>query len=405
MDPFNLLPLQIVLQILKDVPDFVTLQLFLESSPAVNAVFNDYATEVINDIATFYADAELGTYLFAFQAIHTGDIKCETVEELFCKYISSDAARRRSDNKKPVALDVVRRSIQVAANVERLTMAVLEEFRRRLSATVPLELDDPESLYGTDFENYGGGPKSLHFRHPNLSWPFAGSESPPASPVHIVSSASSFPATRWEFRRVHRAIWSLQIVLDAKKHLQLVGWPDFDESIVDVYRLFEMIYNAPTDSHAKEVAQCLLYLAPRLDPKWSHSNPRMSPDKASPILLPRLPWCSKSPAQAPLWSQDPAEERVGCFSYGRLMSWSLQRFIQDRESLSSVNPSTVIRARHMVGYLGLCIWGETRLGMYGLCRGKSPVTTGDQNKSLLYTWWSVLFPYYGHRRPEDLLTC
>ncbi|KAH7124990.1 hypothetical protein B0J13DRAFT_679892 [Dactylonectria estremocensis] len=289
MDPFASLPVPILLQVFKNISDFATLQLFLSASPAADALFQDYGLEVIDAVATSYLDLELPRYLYAIIAVYTGLVSSQTVEEFLRDHLQSDAAslifkdgcRHWRFNMDLTAAGTLRRVVNCAANIERLTVVVLDRLLSRITAVQPMKLDNPNSLYGKDFEPQGNGPNDLSISEPNLSWPFAGSHSPPASPFMISPEARNLAPSWIELFRARRAIWTIQVLVDAQKELVLTGWPKErhgNESMLDFRHVFSTIYNAPADIHVKEIAQCLMDIGPDVEASWSY--PRPSPPSA-----------------------------------------------------------------------------------------------------------------------------
>jgi hypothetical protein len=158
MDPFAHLPWPLPLAIMKELPDFQTLQMLLQASPDAEGQFNLYGLEIIEAIATSTLDLHLPCLLTGVIDMRAGRAIPHENESTWAYFVYQYMSKKGPSPIKWIyALDppparTLHGIVAIDATIERLTLAVLVELQDNMTKAVNaaniLKLrDDPNPVY------------------------------------------------------------------------------------------------------------------------------------------------------------------------------------------------------------------------------------------------------------------
>ncbi|RHZ64477.1 hypothetical protein CDV55_100122 [Aspergillus turcosus] len=194
MDPFNKLPNEIIVQILKSCSDFTSLDGLLQMSPVVNNVFNYFYADITEAVLkscpmTSHGIEENFQFLVAiysttaFTPATVVDFLQRKPGDPFPPALEAFQSFRALDSVAPF-----KQAVATAAKIHRLACACLDTFIRCIKTTTPSRATVSDGkLY---------------------EWLFNNAPDPPAEPFQ--PKGTHHP--HWvEQYRVHRVLWAIQI--------------------------------------------------------------------------------------------------------------------------------------------------------------------------------------------------
>jgi hypothetical protein len=381
MDLCNLLTWYGVVEVMKQLHDFQTLQMLLRASPDAAAVFASHASEIIEAVALSSLEPQLLQLLEITIKLHTGTLlENDKVAQAFAKdcltkliyhvdwdmdedygdeeiYDIEDSDNEVRDYDLQEALELVqpiftRKLVTIAANINRLTPLILAEFVRRLAMSRPSHPVD--ARFGFDFSQVSDDERATG------AWP------PPSAKFRAFTFSTEWlqdrPVSWVEAYRVRRALWSLQILTDVQERSPSIIWglttnslanhvrwgPLGTDSIVLPYFLFTPHPFMRHNTEISDVCRCAQDLGPKIDKTWPADHPsRNEKPSRDPIpstfenavllhnYLARLPRCNQLPTQsseATISAQRPRRDFYG------------ERWGMDKAAVLKTSPGAVVHS-------------------------------------------------------------
>jgi hypothetical protein len=197
MDPFPTLPPQILLDIIKLLPDFPALQAFLHSSPAVARIFEECGNEIVDTIALQSLSLTMYNLLQQMKLLFN-----DLGHPAFLHTLEAENEQRRITSE-PAPPPTLRRLVSAASNIQHLSYCCLQSYLYRVYRLKPAHPLEPRIRFQyhapTHYDPQLAGPRYE-----------PGDTGPPS----------------WvEWQRVLRALWYIQIDLELQKSADSENYP------------------------------------------------------------------------------------------------------------------------------------------------------------------------------------
>lgn len=324
VDPFERLPVEIVLRIIELTADFVAIESLLKFSPWVNAVFEGNAPAVTESVLT-KCSIMVHEMPQVFRAVgHIRSISCKyTSFAEFTEYMHVHSSLA------DLSTGALRELLEIAANIQRLACACLETLLSRFRAIEPKcwVIEHQRKIVGVK--------------------PYQPKDAGPPSWV--------------EEYRVYHALWHLQLRSDLLQVANRLNWSPQDISKADHYVNLEIFKNDSHEEVIKYISDCIDDI----------STDKSILDHVG-ILVPKLPDASSLSSFHRVWAPPPLPKNDEINEV-----W--------RRSAAHVSPHNTMRFwevlnhGHMVQFqvaditsfepfrrLGICLWDKWRLYSAGL---------------------------------------
>ncbi|GAM88120.1 hypothetical protein ANO11243_061510 [Dothideomycetidae sp. 11243] len=399
------LPLEVLLNIVRQVTDLDTLANFLEASPSVSRLLGHGLSDVFERcLDAAYIDRDTKTIIYTTAYLRQGCLPVKSLDELR-RRVTSDSITHRdcrgggmmgdyyadawyvheADIFTPTSLPkecpsaITRSMLATFRRTTFLTMTCLDLHLQRFRALQPRRAADPE-----------WGPKDVDL-----------SRLRDGRPVSIPIATHDIGPPRWlEEQFMARAFWRVQFVQDIRRALRiglLADWSPQDIvqlntlSMIGVYDLpgleldmrraascgqNPLVFQDPSELTLIQIAKDYLEQNPGAGP--SPSWRRTGPEYSRPLLLPPIP------NRPPPWTD---QDRLSDY-----WSQGSVRFANTFQRFQCGYLKSLFLAPYR--HLGIPIWCAERLDGYGLCSIRdmnncSPANMRDNAQHLL-TWMSVL---------------
>lgn len=364
--PFARLPMEILSDVLRLIPDLVTLAAFIEADAVVRRYFNNHAADITEHVMDHSLPSQI-KHLICISALvraprAAGAHIFGNCLDDFCRSHLANYSIQRNQPRQtpstivslsPVPVDVLRAVIVTAREIYKLTCCCLQSLLQQASTLRVMHLQD----------------KSFRYRHRGIDWTIPDHQLQLADYEFTPHEAEvTAPPSCVELSRVTRACWRIQLLRDlqqaGRNGTLLSFWsPEEISQLINIdagyYRL--PVVADPELEETKTVARCVKQLS-RSDVK-------------SVTLAPEY-WPTASYIQLETLSRKISIVSPGVsFATGPLVKtpWSPLRRI-------TFDPFIA---------WGLAIWDEARLTALGLwVTSKQEYLIWESN--LFYAWRSII---------------
>ncbi|OJJ42120.1 hypothetical protein ASPZODRAFT_147746 [Penicilliopsis zonata CBS 506.65] len=265
MDPFEQIPLHLLLDLLKEVPDLLSLHHLLHASPAISAVFNDYGVEITGAVLTASMSLPIRHLILAVARIKCNTYTKKDVEELLTLFGDDGFGGERWESMPLLSSTVPRNSapamreiLVLACHIQHLAEQCIELWMQRIQSANLQCLEDPWFKYNLRTSRA----------------PQAYDQHPAGKPYKAPHPG---PPTLVERHKVMESMWHIQLLFELQEAARQQRISDWGENYVQRLASLSVVdFWQVLDSRNK--CQPLISVVEALESLYNgFSNPLLSP--------------------------------------------------------------------------------------------------------------------------------